>query len=256
MIRWSFYLLFAATCCFGEEGAGVSRDLKCILEKTFLSDQAKPLLDMVAMDVTMQGEKQVDAAEIVAKFRQGFSEGPFFEKFSKPYRDAFTAEEIAALRKIYESPVWDKYSKEGAQIFQTNLQCLKETFQDLSLTCKAKSVEVAAQSAEIVQITQDNVDQFIGASKKPLIVDVYASWCNPCRMMGPIFEEMNGEYGDRIVFAKIDSDSQGALVQQFGITGLPTILFFKPGQKTPVMKSVGFMNKEDFKTKISQFLKK
>lgn len=110
--------------------------------------------------------------------------------------------------------------------------------------------------ADIVQITKDDFDDTVAQLTVPLIIDVNATWCNPCRMMEPIIDELSDEYGGKVQFGKIDYDSQGDLVKKFKVSSLPTILFFKNGQKTPAMRHVGFMSKEEFENKIELFLKK
>ena len=107
----------------------------------------------------------------------------------------------------------------------------------------------------IWEITQENFDEIIG-SKKPVILDVRTSWCSACQMMEPIVDEMSERYEGQIAFAKLDLDAEGELVKSFDITSLPTFLFFKSGQKKPVMREVGALSSEEFEAKISQFLKK
>ncbi len=75
-------------------------------------------------------------------------------------------------------------------------------------------------------------------------------------MLGPIFEEVAGEYEGKAQFAKIDFDSQPDLVNRYGVSALPTILFFKPGKKSPSMKSVGLLTKEELEEIVEKFIKK
>jgi thioredoxin 1 len=118
------------------------------------------------------------------------------------------------------------------------------------------AISEIAQNSGIIQVTKDNIEATLAQSSLPTIVDVNATWCNPCRMMGPIFDEVSTEYEGQIQFAKIDFDSQSELVKKFRVTSLPTILFFKRGQKTPVMRHAGLMDKQEFEAQISKFLKK
>jgi thioredoxin 1 len=118
------------------------------------------------------------------------------------------------------------------------------------------AVSQIADNNDIVQITRDNFEDTVAQSTLPTIVDVNAAWCNPCRMMEPIIDELSEEYNGTIQFGKIDFDSQSELIKKFSVSSLPTILFFKKGQKIPVMKHAGFLSKEEFKVKITTFLKK
>lgn len=230
-----------------------NEDLKVILEKTYLQSQCEPLLNMMAMEAIADSQKKIDAEELIAKFRKDFGTEKTLSKFSKPYAAIFSDEEVRELRKIHENPVWQKYYAEGAPIFQTQMENMKETFKELAASFTTEEKEVVA-NGEILEVTEENFNQ-IAESEKPVIVDINASWCNPCKMMEPILEELSEKYKGKIEFAKIDFDSQSELVKQYDVTSLPTILFIKPGQKKPAIKSVGFISKKDFEAKIADFLK-
>ncbi len=109
--------------------------------------------------------------------------------------------------------------------------------------------------ADMWQITTQN-ESDIASSSIPVIVDVNATWCHPCQMMGPIFDEVAQEFEGKAQFAKIDFDSQPDLVHKYGVTSLPTLLFFKAGKKSPSMKSVGLLTKEELEDKVEKFIKK
>lgn len=113
----------------------------------------------------------------------------------------------------------------------------------------------AAFAGEILEVTQENYNEITEATL-PVIMDVNATWCNPCQRMNLILKELSEKYQGTIQFATIDFDSQSELAKQYGVTALPTILFIKPGHETPVMKYVGFLSKKNFETKIAEFLKK
>ncbi len=123
---------------------------------------------------------------------------------------------------------------------------------------EANSNEIAATEiavfAGVLHLDQGNFHQ-VKESKKPVIIDINAKWCGPCKMMSPIIDDLSVEYPN-IQFAKLDVDAQSELASQYEVTGLPTIIFLKPGQTTPVMRSSGYMPKEEFEQMIEEFLKK
>lgn len=240
--------------CSAAFAASRNEDLKVIIEKTYLTSQCEPLLNMMAMEAITTTEKKIDSEKLVELFKKKFEDPKNLAKFFEPYDNLFSDEEIKELRKIQENPVWQKYSQEGMPIFQANLETLKETFKELAVNFVVEETNEVVDS-NLIEITQENVGDIQG-SNLPVILDVNATWCNPCRMMEPIIEELSSKYEGKVQFAKMDYDSQGALAKQYGVTSLPTILFFKPGQKTPAMKNVGFMSKKDFEAKIAEFLKK
>lgn len=94
-------------------------------------------------------------------------------------------------------------------------------------------------------ITTATFDQTIN-SAKPVLVDFWAAWCGPCRMLGPIVEELANEVGDTAVVGKVNVDEQPDLAARYGITTIPTVLVFQNGEV--IQKSVGVRPKEELKS--------
>ena len=102
-----------------------------------------------------------------------------------------------------------------------------------------------------VTITSENFETLKNGNT-PLVVDFWAEWCGPCRMVSPIIDELANEYADRVNIGKMNVDENDEIVAQFGIRNIPTVLFFKEGQM--VDKIVGAMPKDKFVAKIESLL--
>lgn len=94
----------------------------------------------------------------------------------------------------------------------------------------------------VLTLTADNFETEVLQSEKPVLVDFWASWCGPCRMIAPIVEELAKEMGDKVVVAKLNVDEEQALAQQYGVMSIPTLILFHKGET--VGASVGVKPKE------------
>ena len=101
------------------------------------------------------------------------------------------------------------------------------------------------------QITKENLQELLD-SGKPVVIDFWAEWCGPCRMIVPVIEELAQEYEGKIVVGKCDIENNDALAVKYGIRNIPTVLFIKNGEV--VDKQVGAAPKAAFEQKILQLL--
>ena len=102
-----------------------------------------------------------------------------------------------------------------------------------------------------VTITSENFES-LKNGEQPLVVDFWATWCGPCRMVGPVISELAQEYDGRIVVGKCDVEENEELSMEFGIRNIPTIIFFKGGQV--VDKIVGAQSKTKLQEKFEALL--
>lgn len=102
-----------------------------------------------------------------------------------------------------------------------------------------------------LEVTDANFEELVNAGK-PMVLDFWAEWCGPCRMVSPIIDELATKYEGKVTIGKMDVDNNNDVVAQFGIRNIPTVLFFKNGKL--VDKQVGAAQKSAFVAKIDALL--
>ena len=104
----------------------------------------------------------------------------------------------------------------------------------------------------VVELTDDNFQQKVLDSKLPALVDFWAEWCMPCKMLTPTIEELADEFAGKVTIGKVDTDSNRQISLKFGISAIPTLILFKDGQM--VKKFVGLQSKSDLRAALSELL--
>lgn len=101
---------------------------------------------------------------------------------------------------------------------------------------------------DVKHVTKNDFDKEISGSNLPVLVDFWAPWCGPCRMLAPVLDELAGEMNGKVKILKVNVDEEPELASKFGVMSIPTVIAFKQGKATN--KVVGFRSKEDFKSMI------
>jgi len=105
----------------------------------------------------------------------------------------------------------------------------------------------------ITQIQGATFQEEVVKSTKPVVVDFYADWCGPCKMIEPIMKQLSNEYDGRVKFVKVDTDANQELAMQFGIMSIPTVMFFSKGKVEDIV--VGAVPAAVLKSKIETLTK-
>jgi thioredoxin 1 len=104
----------------------------------------------------------------------------------------------------------------------------------------------------VISLSKQNSAEVLEQSSKPVIIDIFATWCGPCKMVKPEFEKVAKELGDKFTFAELNVDEARDLAVQFGVTSVPTFVFYKDKQVKG--KVVGYRSAEDLKADITKYL--
>ncbi|MBE2247864.1 MAG: thioredoxin [Candidatus Competibacteraceae bacterium] len=103
-----------------------------------------------------------------------------------------------------------------------------------------------------LEITDANFNELVKNADKPVLVDFWAAWCGPCKMIGPVVEELSKEYEGKAVVGKVDVDNNPQISVEYGIRSIPTLMFFKNGEL--VEKKVGVVSKAELAKKLDALL--
>lgn len=97
--------------------------------------------------------------------------------------------------------------------------------------------------SNVITLTDSNFQEEVLQATEPVLVDFWAAWCGPCKMIGPVVEELANDFVGKAKIAKLNVDEQGKLAQQYGVMSIPTLVLFKDGQEAG--RVVGFRPKAE-----------
>lgn len=104
----------------------------------------------------------------------------------------------------------------------------------------------------MLNITKSNFEKEVISSEIPVVLDFWATWCGPCKMLSPILDELAAEYSDRARICKVNVDDEPELSARFGIASIPTLIFFRNGEI--LKKTVGYREKNELEEMLKELL--
>lgn len=275
------FTLLVGTCAhaegFGKSKVKREEDVRVILEKTLTGEEIlNKVAPMYVAQALNKSGKNLPIEPIVGHLLEEMQTEESLKQFMKSY-DQFSDKEIHQLREIHENKAFLKYMAQIAPIVNSNVQVMEqllnkvieenlETSETPVLESLDNSDEESPESIElehtdtnheadleILEITKDNFHEEVEESTKPVIIDVYAQWCRPCRDFSSTFEELHQKYHQECRFAKVNSEEETLLVHFLKVSAYPTTVFIHNGKV--VSLEVGNMPKEKLEAKIQKFLK-
>ena len=105
----------------------------------------------------------------------------------------------------------------------------------------------------MLNITKSNFEKEVIFSEIPVVLDFWATWCGPCKMLSPVLDELAAEYSDRARFCKVNVEDEPELSARFGIASIPTLIFFKNGEI--LKKTVGYREKDELEETLKELLR-
>lgn len=106
---------------------------------------------------------------------------------------------------------------------------------------------------ELIHFTDANFEELVLKADKPVLVDFFADWCGPCRMVAPLIEELAKTYDEKLIVGKVDVDANSKVAGDYGVMSIPTVILFDGGKE--VARQIGFGGKEIYEEMIKKVLK-
>lgn len=103
-----------------------------------------------------------------------------------------------------------------------------------------------------VEVTESNFQESVLGSEKPVLVDFWAEWCGPCKMIAPIVDDLASDYEGQLIVGKLDADAHGSVLERYGIMGIPTLILFKGGE--PIVRITGYHPKNKILDRIQEHI--
>lgn len=237
-------ICFAAfsVALFAEEIVSISKEqAKTIFQENFSSAKDIPF-EQIAAYLKMQQKTALSTEEIVSIMRNDVvvREEAYLDVITKNIEN----KDLENILALLEDPNYLTYRQ---KLFMLNNQLLQLSCEKAiqAIQANPELPEAVENLHPVKELTKDDFEKTIHSTKY-VVLDVFADWCGPCKMIAPIFQELSNELGQSYTFAKINCNEENQeLMTQLNIKSLPTMIFFKDGKE--VLRKSGFVDKSTLK---------
>lgn len=208
----------------------------------------------VADQMLQATESTLTKEEFLKKFFDAYSQNEFQENLRSALDKKFTSEQLDEIHSLVINDLYKKYSKE---FYTFNLEVAPQMMQLILNNLQQEPVAIVgnhqgSENNPIVVANESNFDDLLNEHDS-VLVDVYATWCGPCKAISPILQELSREFEGKYVFVKIDADANPALIAKLKAKSLPTLIFYKKGKE--VHRKVGFADRNQLVSLMDSYFK-
>lgn len=252
-MNFAFTSIAALSLCAGaiqgEAAAPVCRkETLELIRLTTLTSESLDVLVPEAVDFAMSSVSNagITAQQAAQKAKEELLSDAFLEKFAPAIEAIFSAEEVQALNEMYRSDVMKKFSLNYGKTCYPIFPSINALAQEIVL----KSCASSAPAGHVLPLTQETFKREVEESDLPVVLDVYSTYCPPCKRVAPIVSQLSAEMHGKVKFAKVNIDEHPSIAKELGVFSVPTFIFFNSGEA--VGRHAGFISKEELMGKIEQ----
>lgn len=220
--------------------------LELIRVSTLQPEQVDVMVPALVQQSLMSKKSDGNAQEIIAIAKQRALSDAFLEKLAAPFDETFSHEEIKKLIGFYKSEEMRKffktYTKTSAPVYPALNLLIEEVV--------SSATKTVPESDRVIAATKENYQKEVQECDQPVVLDVYSSFCGPCKTIAPIISELSNELSGKVKFIKLNVDQELAISQELGVCSLPTLLFLKNGKV--IDRHVGVIHKNELDAKIKK----
>ncbi len=252
-IQFAYRMISAISLCVcalqAEDADSAKRkDAMELIRLTTLQPEGLDVLlpSAVAFAIANAPGAKISEEEAARLAREVILSDAFLEKFTPPFEEIFSHEEIRDLIAMYRSDVMGKFYRNYGKTCYPILPSITAVVQEIV----QKRCDASALADHVLSITAETYSRDVKESDLPVVLDVYSTYCPPCRRVAPIVAALSGELQGKVRFAKVNIDEHPSIAKELGIFSVPTIVFFNRGEI--VDRQVGAIGREELMAKIEK----